>query len=467
MTRIKFSFAAFTLILVAGMATAGKPARQGYPFALTAEAAFERLAVLDKSSGEQLIPTKDLSFAEMCLVADGVSDKEKRKAYLTRIDEIEAAARKAVESAKTPQEKGEQLLKFLHAGPMSKGYESQQTDLHVILDTGKFNCVSSAALYNVIGRRLGLELRAVEIPEHVFSVLCDGDKRITIETTNARGFNPSDEAKKKQRTRDQREVGENGLAAIIAYNHGVALSKEKRFHEAVLANFRSLAIDPSGPGAAKNAVADLTNWPMELARSGEYEKAIAVLAVGSQIAPTESGIKNNHKVVWSEFADSRMKAGKPDEAVAIMRRAAKACPDGDFETRQAYIFARPAEQRMQAGEWEKALAQIDGGLKSVDPKARKVLQDMRVGLFLRWSCEEERKHQFEKALSVLKRAAAEEKDSRIQNNTLAIYDSWANEYMKHGQWADAVGVYERGLKQLPGDKHLVNNLAYCREQMKK
>ena len=67
----------------------------------------------------------------------------------------------------------------------------------------------------------------------------------------------------------------------------------------------------------------------------------------------------------------------------------------------------------------------------------------------------------------MERGAAEEKDSRIKNNTVATYDTWANSFMTNGKWDEAVRIYERGLKQLPGDSHLANNLAYCREQRKK
>jgi tetratricopeptide (TPR) repeat protein len=300
-------------------------------------------------------------------------------------------------------------------------------------------------------------------------MLCDGDKRIDVETTNAGGFDPDDSSKsaKPRHAGHRREVDEVGLAAIASYNHGVALSREKRFHEAALANFRALAIDSLSPSAANNALADLIGWPMELAKVGEYEAALAIMAVALELAPTDPALKNNHKVLWAEYAELTMAAGKTDAAIAILRRAAKAKTGEDFETQQAYLFARPAEECMDAGDWEAALKLIDSGIKVVDPKALKKLRDMRVGLFLRWSQAESKKEQYEKALAILKRAAAEEKDGRIKNNTLATYDIWADTHMKRGDWAEAIKVYEHGLKHLPGDRHLNNNLAYCRDQMKK
>lgn len=94
MTRIRFSLTAFTLILIAGFASAGKPAAgtEKYPFAIEPSQAFAKLAGFDKASKPTLVATKDLSFAEVCLVASGVADAEKRKTYLAKIDGIETAA---------------------------------------------------------------------------------------------------------------------------------------------------------------------------------------------------------------------------------------------------------------------------------------------------------------------------------------------------------------------------------------
>ena len=487
MTRTQITLALALLTLTAGL-TAAAP--KEYPFTVSPDKAFDRLAGLEKASGQKRSITEaearlfadvrdgkldEFSFAEACLIASGVTDAGARKKYVAEIDRIEADARKAVEAAKTPAEKGEKLLKFLHAGPMAKGYESKQTDLHTILDTGHFNCVSSAVLYNVIGRRLGLDLKAVEIPEHVFSVLCDGDKRIDIETTNALGFDPSDDqpsgakksTKAQRHANNRREVGETGLASIIAYNHGVGLSQEKKFHESILENFRALALDPTNPSAMKNAIADLTNWPLELSKESKYEEALSTLAIGLDLAPKTSALKNNHKVLWNEYAEWRMKNGKAEEALIILRRAAKADTGEDFDTRQAYLFAKPAHAKMDAGEWDEALKIIDNGLKLVDAKAKKKLREQRVGVFLNWASKEQDDGRFESALTVLKRAAAEEKDSRIKNNTLAVYDAWANGHMSKGEWAKAIEIYEMGLKHLPGDPHLKGNLAYCRQESKK
>src|SRR5436190_2742784 len=173
MTRTRINFALIALVFAAAPALAAPPTPKRYPFALPPDKAIAAIEKLGKVSGKTVKITDDersvfedaadgklheWSFGETCLIASGVTDKAERKQYLAKLDAIEAGARKAIEGAKTPEGKGERLLKFLHAGPMKGGYEAKQTDLHTLLDTGKFNCVSSAVLYNVIGRRFELDL---------------------------------------------------------------------------------------------------------------------------------------------------------------------------------------------------------------------------------------------------------------------------------------------------------------------
>jgi tetratricopeptide (TPR) repeat protein len=488
MTRTRISFAIVALILATGPA-ASKPPAKGYPFALPPDKAAAAVEKLDAASGKKITLTDDerslfeearagkldkWSFGEACLIASGVTDAAKRKGYLAKLDRIEADARAATDGAKTPAEKGERLLKFLHAGPMKAGYESKQTDLHTLLDDGTFNCVSSAALYNVIGRRLGLDLAAVEVPEHVFSILRDGDRRIDVETTSPQGFNPKGVKTPKGTTPadryagKRREVGELGLAAVIAYNHGVGLAEGKHHHEALLANFRALSLDPTNPGAANNAVAGFVNWGLELSEAGKYEEALKVVAAGLEAAPKDATLVNNRKAIWQHYAEARMKAGEADEALEVLRRAAKAVPGADFETRQADLFVRPALELIAAGKYEEALALFTAGLSKVDPKAAARLKQARVGLFLDWAQEATKKDDFEKAIVILKRGAAlEPKDGDILNNTRATYDAWADTHMKKDDWAGAIKVYEKGLAHLPGDSHLKHNLAYCKQELSK
>ncbi len=183
------------------------------------------------------------SFAEAALLSSGVKNKQQRQLYLSRLDKLEAQAAEAVKGLHTPLQKGDLLLKWLHKGALNKGYVSKQTDVSKVFDTNTYNCVSSATLYNILATRLGLDARAIEVPDHAFSIIYDGTKHADVETTTKAGFNPSRDrtaiSEFKQTTgftyipdkhrSKRRELKETGLVAITYYNHGVSYTKSKQY----------------------------------------------------------------------------------------------------------------------------------------------------------------------------------------------------------------------------------------------
>ena len=483
----RFLPVALVLLLCAVAVTASpQDAVPTDPFRIPPRKAFAVLDRLEKSSGQKLAPAADelslfedaadgkldkWSYSEACLIASGVTDPARRKEYLKKLDELEAGARKTLDGSSTTAEKGERLLKFLHAGPMAKGYESEQTSLHTVLDKSRFNCVSSAVLYNVVGSRLGWELWALELPGtassagHVFSVLLDGDDRLDVETTNEHGFNPKrDEAtlKKLQKPDGEiydpkkhkdtvREVNALGLAAVIYYNRGVQLSKNKKHHEGVLACFAALCLDPASPSAANNARAGLTNWGNALMEAKKFEEVLNVVTVGLELAPKDDTLTNNHKVVWHKFAEHEMAAGREDAALAVVRRAATAIPGKEFVEAEADLYQREGQKLTRAGKWEEAIALAERGLTKVAEKPRKELTDTRNGLYLNWSNALAGKKEFEKAVGVLvKGLTADPTDDRLRNNAKVYALKQAEGLLAAGKDDDALAALRRAAKAVPG-----------------
>ena len=158
-------FGLFTAALLAGSASASDKKKQTYPFALEPEKALAALDKLEKLSGQKRPMSADekalvgdvkdgrfvkWSMAEAALLADGVTDRDARKAYLKKYKTISDDAKKAIAGEATAAAKGKKLIETLHTGAMKGGYESEQTRLSELLDTGKFNCVSSSVLYNAV-----------------------------------------------------------------------------------------------------------------------------------------------------------------------------------------------------------------------------------------------------------------------------------------------------------------------------
>ncbi len=466
----------------------GPPATH-YAFAESPAKAFDVLARLAKSSSAKIAVTPDEAalfakaregpldvptFTEAALMASGILDAAKRRAYVARIDALEREARKAVEGKRTLEEKGEALLRFLHRGPMAKGYVSGQTDLSAVLDSAKFNCVSSAVLFDVLALRLGLDARAVEVPDHAFAVVYDGTRHMDVETTTPDGFNPARNpaavAAFQKETgfryipdahRDQRrEVGMAGLAAIVYYNHGVQASEAKRYHEALVAYFRAMSLDGEFSSAVKNALAVLANWSGELAKGKAFEEALNVVTTGLALAPKDAALVNNHAFVWSEWARSHMEAGEQDAALAVLKRANEAIPDGRFLSMQAWVFIRPGEALADTKRWEEALAATEAGLSRLEGKPLEDLREWRVGLHLRWFGAAVQAKDFEQAGKALDHGIAlAPEDRRLRGNASYLAQEWTKHAGETAGEAKALEVGRALVARYPGNPDVARTVA--------
>ncbi len=73
-----------------------------------------------------------------------------------------------------------------HGAP---GYDAEQSRLAGIFETGEYNCISSALLYGVLARKLGLAIEGVVMPTHAFIQLnLPNGQTIDVETTSPGGF---------------------------------------------------------------------------------------------------------------------------------------------------------------------------------------------------------------------------------------------------------------------------------------
>ncbi|MEC9002897.1 MAG: hypothetical protein VX644_05960 [Planctomycetota bacterium] len=545
------------------------PPQTRYAFKEAPAKAFQVLAAVQKSVDVKINPDetslfKDAgdgkldqwSLAEAALLSNGILEAGQRKKYLDQIDQITGQAQKLLKDTATPYQQGEQLLKWLHANVMKAGYEKHQTDLSVILDTGKFNCVSSATLYNIVALRLGLDVRAIEVPDHAFSIQYVGTKHADVETTNAAGFNPARDPRILERfTREtgfnyipdrhadkRREVTNIGLMALTYYNHGVTHSENEDYAAALVDYFRALSLDPEFPSAIQNVLSTLHHWSGDLSKASRFEKALDVVSIGLHLAPDDHRFHHNQKALWQAWALDEIENDRREAALSILARAAKALPEGGFEQMQSYAFIQPGEKMVQDKLWAEALQLAENGLKTLPPAARKELQRWRNNVYNRWTIATIDQKKYAEVADILERAmkadpdeidfkrnigfaiqewlsqtesneglqAAEDLLKRVnrrfrdirdvqevarnflgraafrlakdkqfklaetlldrhqkqlpegtyQDLVGSVFEMQATGLREQNKWELAVDVYQRGLKKIPGDRQLKNNLIF-------
>ena len=395
----------------------------------------------------------DFSFAEASLISSGVSEEQLRQTYLDQIKRLEQEASREIGESLSPFEKGQKLLEWLHRRSLSQGYVDSQNDISVALDSGTFNCLSSATLYNILARRIGLDARGVEVPDHTFTILHDRKKRADIETASPRGFDPSrDESALKEfqsqtgfvyipdsNRSKRREVGETGLVAIAYYNHGVSEMKAGQYNQALASFFKTLSLDPQNKSAIKNTFVALGMWSAELSKSGNTEKAISVLEIGLELAPEDRTLKHNRETVWRHHLDKLINQDQADEALQQLQTAYKKTNDADLGRMQSWIFIKQSQALAEKKAWEAAMSIVYQGLSEVTKVAQKELTQRKAYLALHWSTNLIANKQFEEAIEVVERGLESSPDSKL--NKLLAY--LTQQYCEHERTSNGIEAAQK------------------------
>jgi len=131
------------------------------------------------------------------LMAAGVRDEAAFQAYRRKIQAFLDKVKPELARVGNSKELGRLLHEKMHRylllpairNKRPYGYSLDQSSLAVLLDTGRFNCTSSALLYLILAEYFDLDVRGVVVPKHVFVELrSGGGGTIDIETTNSDGF---------------------------------------------------------------------------------------------------------------------------------------------------------------------------------------------------------------------------------------------------------------------------------------
>jgi hypothetical protein len=265
-TTPRFAFAAAALLFALGKA--GLWAQGQSLGFLESEPGFAEIGALSEPL--------DLPHLEAAaLLASGLSPASSVP-YVSRLGALFDALQTETGAIADPAAKGEAILAFLHKRAL-KEYSENATTLDGTLDTGLYNCVSSAVLYMLAARSLGLDAEGVRTSDHAFCSLLAGNRRIDVETTNPYGFDPGNKKEFKDSFGratgyayvapggygDRREIGDRALVGLILSNRASLLERAGRFAEATKlgADYDGLCRDADSKafliGRINNLVADL------------------------------------------------------------------------------------------------------------------------------------------------------------------------------------------------------------------
>lgn len=190
-------------------------------------------------------------------------------------------------------EQGEFILNWIHDNIL-KNYIEEQTLMDVLIDTGDYNCVSSAVFYLILSREAGLITETVETSDHAFCSVKTEEGWIDVETTTAYGFNPGVKKEFQQafnqtgytyvppgNYRNRHKIDDKETVALIMQNRMSVLQKDNIHDKAV-----GLSIDRWIFADTENNLKDMNdsfrNWSAVLNNRASYTEAFYFLSDVSQ-----------------------------------------------------------------------------------------------------------------------------------------------------------------------------------------
>jgi hypothetical protein len=249
-------------------------------------------------------PIDNAKLERAALLASGVPPGRLSQ-YESRLNailgELKAEAGKAAgTTAVTAAATAEAVLTFLHTS-IFRGYREDATTLDGILDSGRYNCVSSAVLYAIAARSLGIETAGVRTQDHAFCTVYVGGRSIDVETTNPYGFDPGGKKEFKDSFGratgyayvapggygDRKAIGVGDLVGLILTNRASSLDRAGRFVEAAKLGADYAALCP-GLDSRSFLVDRINNLVADLEGRRKYLEAEEAATAASAALPGES-----------------------------------------------------------------------------------------------------------------------------------------------------------------------------------
>jgi hypothetical protein len=332
-----------------------------------------------------------------------------RAAYLEKISTAVKTLATAGDLPRGAKERGEYILTFMHKNFLT-AYSERQTRLDEVLRTGRYNCVSSAALYLILCLSSGLDAGGVMTKDHAFATIAVNGENVDVETTNVYGFDPGNRKEfhdgfgratgyayvPVKNYRDRAAINPLELVSLILSNRIADLEQASRFADAVPLGINREALlsrnarSQNGGTEAlffedphKDMMMRLFNYGAWLVKNGKDDDALAWAAYAGGRFPSKG---------WQDFAGAALnnkevkllRANKSAEARAALEAGKSLISAEQYRGLDAMTLEAELAGLLNGaktpGEAEALLARINGAWDRLPEKSR---AEMRTAAILK------------------------------------------------------------------------------------
>jgi len=500
------------LALLLFIAGAARLEAQNFPSLDAAPKAYDYAQRITGNS----VPWVDLAEASLWASAlnAGAGAEEKAAGYLERITGAAAELSAAQDLPQGIKERGEYVLTFLHKRFL-KTYSEHQTRVDEIFVSGRYNCVSSAVLYMVLGLSAGLDVEGVMTKDHAFATVNTGTERIDVETTNPYGFDPGNRKDfhdafgkatgfayvPARNYRDRAVITKAELVSLILSNRISVLEKASRYAEAVpLAINRAVLL--SEEHGAQSSIAQqsgndqntsqlkteffedpqrdmmnrLFNLGANLIKTGKEDDALAWATYAGERFPDPERWQEFIKAAANNKLVKLIRSKKTADARAALTKLKPNLSDENYRELDLVVLEAEAADKINVirnpGDVDAALAFLAKEWERLHPARRDEMRTVailgeadRLGKLrdwtgaIRWLNGAMEKYGSNAKMETTLKALRQNRVSELHNQFAALYNK--------KDFAGAKAFIEKSLQEFPGERQLVQDLALVEKALAK
>lgn len=407
--------------------------------------------LLGSSRAERKVTVPDATPAELALFADVRDDELDAHDAVTAAvaastappaDKLVALRRweqfldvMVVEGASMkPARRAEVLLDRMHELVLIGSYHIDQNDMVVTLTKGNYNCVTSALLFQAAGKRMGLDVRGVLVPTHVYVRVVIGRVSFDVETTSPDGF---------QLARDDE--------AYQKFLKGMQLDNERRSGRPIAGDEKFFRKEIDAIGLVSLLY---MNRGAAAVREGKTTEAIGLFARSSLLAEDERKARDSRDILLAQAAEHAILDGNLPEARKLFEFAI-ADPGGDpvlvkaMRSNIGYCWSLEGHRHLQADEFPHALERFTtASLYGNDPS----YVENRIATYSAWGLRELGAKRYASAVEIFSRARKEfPRNKEFPQNVKAAYTAWSVAQAASGSCDDALATARRLRAAIPAD----------------
>lgn len=425
-------------------------------------------------------PLPPAQLAETFLVASG-TEESRIPAYLLRLEDLAAKLSLYMErSGEEDAAPGERILQFMHQESL-RSYRLTQTRLDTLLDTGYYNCVSSAVLYMYLTRSQGLFAYGIHTADHAFCAVDGGgeSRDVDVETTNLWGYDPGVKKEFHSEFSNQtgfayvppgeyalrKKIGDKEMAGLILHNRIVEEQGRRRFDTALSLAADRLALTRSEMGL-EGYFDSVQNLAAEQNRLGLYEEGIRTILAAEE-GPYElpASLKETRYQIVYNLCGSILNRGDTDRAEEVLTRYRALLPESLLQELTFLIEEKKLDGLLRRGYSPETVEQIFSSLERGILTAKRA-EEMLIYLYASQAERLSAGEDYLKGLLFLEGAAMPPGESREFRRLLSVYrQNYA--VTLHNQvvplfnarrWEEAEKRLREGLERVPGNTLLQGDL---------